>query len=79
MKLRTAGGRLKKKKQFNKTTGIVDTSLIISSAIIGGTSTSTFGSVVGLPVDTALGGLGVVLSLSTIVRRKISKTLTVKQ
>ena len=69
----------KKKNRFNKIIGIVDTGLIKLSAITGGTSIPAFTSSVGVPVDTALGGFGVVLSLLTIPTRKISRGLTVKQ
>ena len=66
-------------KRFNKIIGIEDIGLITSSAIAGGTSIPTFSSRVGLPVGAALGGLSVVLSLSTIVTRKSSSSLTLKQ
>ena len=69
----------KKKNRFNKIIGIVDTGLIKLSAITGGTSIPAFTSSVGVPVDTALDGFGVVLSLLTIPTRKISRGLTVKQ
>ena len=69
----------KKKKRFNTIIGIVDTSLITSSAITGETSIAGFASGAGVPVGAALGGLGVVLSLSTIGTRKYSRSLTVKQ
>ena len=71
--------QVKKKKRFNTIIGIVDTSLITSSAITGGTSIPAFASGVGLPVGAALGGFSVVLSLSTIAIRKYSRYLTVKQ
>ena len=69
----------RKKKRFNTIIGIVDTSLITSSAITGETSIAGFASSAGVPVGAALGGLGVVLSLSTIGTRKYSRSLTVKQ
>ena len=69
----------KKKKRFNKIIGIVDISLITSSAITGGTSIPAFASGIGLPVGAALGSFSVILSLSTIVTRKSSRSLTVKQ
>ena len=40
---------------------------------------SAFASGVGIPVGAALGGIGVVFSLSTIAIRKSSRSLTVKQ
>ena len=69
----------KKKKRFNKIIGIVDIGLITSSAITGGTSIPAFASGVGLPVGAALGSFSVIISLSTIVTRKSSRSLTVKQ
>ena len=69
----------KKKKRFNKIIGIEDIGLITSSEIAGGTSIPAFASSVGLPVGSALGGFSVVLSLSTIVTQKSSRSLTVKQ
>ena len=69
----------KKNKRFNKIIGIVDIGLITSSAITGGTSIPAFASSVNIPVDVTLGGFSVVLSLSTIVTRKSSRSLTVKQ
>ena len=71
--------QVKKKKRFNTIIGIVDTSLITSSAITGGTSIPAFANGVGLPIGAALGGFSVVLSLSTIAIRKYSRSLTVKQ
>ena len=68
-----------KKKRFNKIIGIVDIGLITSSAITGRTSIPAFASGVGLPVGAALGSFSVILSLSTIVTRKSSRSLTVKQ
>ena len=79
MKLRTAGGRPKKPKRFNKIIGTVDTGLITSSVITGGTSIPAFASGVGLPGGAVLGAFGVLLSHSTIATRKSSRTLTVKQ
>ena len=71
--------KAKKKKRFNTIIGIVDTSLITLSAITGETSIAGFASGAGVPVGAALGGLGVVLSFSTIGTRKYSRSLTVKQ
>ena len=69
----------KKKKQFNKIIRTIDIGLITSSAIAGGTSTLAVASSVGLPVGAALGRFSVILSLSTIITRKSSRSLTVKQ
>ena len=69
----------KKKKQFNKIIRTIDIGLITSSAIAGGTSTLAVGSDIGLPVGAALGRFSVILSLSTIITRKSSRSLTVKQ
>ena len=69
----------KKKKRFNKIIGIVDIGLITSSAITGGTSIPAFSSGIGLPIGAALGGFIVVLSLSTVVSWKSSRSLLVKQ
>ena len=79
MKLRPAGGRLKKRKRLNKATRIVDTGLIISAVITGGTSIPAFASAVGLLVGTALGRPGVALSLLTVAIRNFSRSQTVKQ
>ena len=68
-----------KKKRFNKIIGIVDIGLITSSAIAGGTSIPVFASSVSLPVGAALNRFSIVLSLSTIVTRNYSRSLTVKQ
>ena len=48
----------KKKKRFNKIIVIVDTGLITSSAIAGGTSIPAFASGVVLPVGAILGAFG---------------------
>ena len=66
-------------KQFNTITGIVDTGLITSTKITGGIYIAAFASGVGLPVDIALSGTSVLLSLATVITRKSSKTFTVKQ
>ena len=47
--------------------------------IAGGASIPTFVSGTGLPVGTALGELGVVLSLLTVATRNFSRGQTVKQ
>ena len=69
----------KKMKGFNTITGIVDTSLITSTVIVGGISIAAFASGVGLPVGIALGGTSLILSLATVITRKSFKTFTVKQ
>ena len=69
----------KKKKRFNTIIGILDISLITSAAITGGVCIAAFASGVGLPIASALGGLGVVLSLLMVATRKFSRGLTVKQ
>ena len=79
MKLRPAGGRQKKKKRLNTIIGIVDTGLVTSAVIAGGSSISAFASSAGLPVGAALGGIRVVLSLLTVATRKFSRGQTVKQ
>ena len=70
---------VKKKKRLNTTIGIVDTDLITSAVIAGEASITAFASGVGLPVGAALGGIGVVLSLLTVVTRKFSRNQTVNQ
>ena len=47
--------------------------------IAGGASIPAFASGAGLPAGAALGGLGVVLSLLTVTKRKFSRSQTVKQ
>ena len=69
----------KKKKRFNTIIGILDIGLITSAAITGGICIAAFASSVGLPIATALGGLGVVLSLLMVATRKFPRGLTVKQ
>ena len=69
-------------KRFNTITGIVDTGLITSTVITGGTggiSIATFASGVGLPVGIALSGTSLLLSLATAITRKSFKIFTVKQ
>ena len=78
MKLRTAGGR-QKKKRFNKIIGIVDTGLITSSTIAGGTSIPAFASDVVLPVGAILGVFGGTSFPFNDRQRKSSRRLTVKQ
>ena len=68
----------KKKKWLNTIIGIVDTGLITSAVIAGGASISAFATSAGLPVGTALGGFGVVLSFLTVATRKFSRSQTVK-
>ena len=69
----------KKKKRLNTVTRIVNTGLITSASIAGGTSILAFASSIGLPVGAALGRFGVVLSLLTVVRQKAFREFTVKQ
>ena len=69
----------KKMKRFNAITGIVDTSVITSAVITGGTSIAAFASGVGLPLGIALSGASLLLSLATVIRQKSSKNFTVKQ
>ena len=73
------GREAKKMKRFKIITGIVDTGLIISAVITGGTSIATSASSVGLPVGAALAGFSAFFSLSTVATRKSLQTLTVKQ
>ena len=68
-----------KMEQFNTITGIVDTGLITSLVITGGGSIVAFASGVGLPVDIALSGTSLLLSLATVITRKSFKTFTIKQ
>ena len=63
----------KKKKQFNTITGIVDTSLITSTVITGGVSTTPFASGVGLPVGIALGVTSIVLPMEYPSHEKFLK------
>ena len=79
MKLRPAGGRRKKKETIKYNHRYRRHRLNISAVIAGGASILAFASGAGLPVGTALGGLGVVLSLLTIDTRKFSRSQTVKQ
>ena len=69
----------KKMKRFNTITGIVDTGLITSTVITGGISIAAFASGVGLSVDIVLSGTSLLLSLTTVITRKSSRTFTVKQ
>ena len=69
----------KKMKRFNTITGIVDTGLIISTVITGGISIAAFAGGVGLPVDIALSGTRLRLSLAKVIIRKTFKSFTVKQ
>ena len=70
---------VKKMKQFNTITGIVDTDLITSTVITEGISIAVVASGVGRPVGIALSGTSLLLSLATVITRKSSKTFTVKQ
>ena len=69
----------KKIKRFNTITGIVDTGLITSMVITEGIPIAAFASCARLPVDIALSGTSLLLSLATVITRKSFKTFTVKQ
>ena len=69
----------KKMKRFNTITSIVDAGLITSTVITGGISIAAFASGVGLSVDIVLSGTSLLLSLTTFITRKSSRTFTVKQ
>ena len=69
----------KKMKWFNTITGIVDTDLITSTVITGGISNAAFASGFGLPVDIALSGTSLLLSLATAITGKSFKIFIVKQ
>ena len=69
----------KKMKLFSTITGIIDTGLITSAVITGGTSIAAFASGVGLPVGIVISGTRLLLSLATAITRKSFKTFTVKQ
>ena len=69
----------KKMKRFNTITGILDTGLITSTVIPGGTSIASFASGVGLPAGIALIGTSLLLSLAIVITRKSFKTFTTKQ
>ena len=79
MKLNFANKLPKKMKRFNTITGIVDTVLITSMVITGGTSIAVFASGVGLPAGIALSGTSLLLSLATAITRRSFKIFTVKQ
>ena len=68
-----------KMKQFNRTTGIVDTGLITSTVITGGISIAACASGVGLPIGIALSETSLLLFLATVITRKSFKNFTVKQ
>ena len=68
----------KKMERFNTITGMVNTSLIISTVITGEIFIAGFVSAVGLPVGIALSGTGLFLSLATVITRKSSKSFTIK-
>ena len=69
----------KKMKRFNTISGIVDTGIITSTVITGAISIAAFSSGVGLPVDIALSGTRLLLSLATAITRKSLKIFTIKQ
>ena len=52
----------------------MDTGLIKSTVITGGTSIAAFASGVGLPVGITLSGTSLLLSLATVITRKPFKT-----
>ena len=52
----------------------MDTGLVKSTVIIGGTSIAAFASGVGLPVGITLSGTSLLLSLATVITRKSFKT-----
>ena len=70
---------VKKMKQFNTITGIVDTGLITSTVITGGISITAFASGAGLPVGIALSGTSVLIFLATAITRNSFKIFTLKQ
>ena len=65
----------KKDETIQYNTGIVDTGLITSTVITGGTSTAPFASGVGLPVGLTLSGTSLLLSLATVITQKSFKPL----
>ena len=69
---------VKKIKRFNTITGNVDTGLITSTMITGGSSIAAFASDAGLLVGITLSGTSL-LSFATVITRKYFKTFTVKQ
>ena len=79
MKLMSVRELPKKVKRFNTIAGIVDTSLITSTVITGRISIAAFASGVGLPVDIALSGTSLLLSLATAIIQKSFKIFIVKQ
>ena len=60
-----------KMKRFNTITGIVDAGQITSTVITAGIFIAAFANGVGLPVGAALGGAGLLLSLATVITRKL--------
>ena len=52
----------------------MDTGLIKSTVITGGTSIAAFANGVGLPVGITLSGTSLLLSLATVISRKSFKT-----
>ena len=68
-----------KKKRLNTIIGIVETGLTTSAVIAGGASIPAFASDAEMHVGTALGRLGVVISLLTVATKNFSRSQTVKQ
>ena len=79
MKLKFVNEMPTKMKRFNTIKSIVDTDLITSTMITGGIYVAAFPNGVGLPVDIALSGTSLLLSLATIITQKSFKTFPVKQ
>ena len=69
----------KKMKRFNTITGIVDTGLITSTVITGGISIAAFASGVGLPVDIALSGTSLLLSLAIAIKSLLKSSPSSKK
>ena len=69
----------KKMKRFNTITGIVNTGLITSTVIIGGISIAAFASGVGLPVDIALSGTSLLLSLAIAIKSLLKSSPSSKK
>ena len=78
-KLKLVSELPKKMKRFNMIAGIVDTGLITSTVITGGTSIAAFAIGVGLPVGIALSGTSLLFSPTTAITQKFFKIFTVKQ
>ena len=70
---------VKKMKQFNTITSIVDTGLITSTVITGEVSIAAFARGFGLPVGIVLNGTSLLFSLAVAIARNFFKIFTVKQ